>query len=293
MYKINFNHLYYFLTIAEEGTIVKASKKLHITQPALSHQLKILEQDLGKQLFDRKGRRLSLSKDGEAVLSYANNIFRQSEELINMLKGRENRSVTIVKIGTVAWISQEVIHSFLKPLLANPFFRVQLVQGDLSYLNRQLKDKKLDLLLTDSLMTRKSKKIMSYRISSTPILCVAPMNFMSQKKIQFPKCLEGQKILHYSEASNLRGIVDGFLETLDFDPLITGEFNDTNFISYCVKKGTGIGFLPEVIAKESIRKKEVKKIGVIEREEFVVNALVQKDSPLLSTIKKLLLKRRI
>ncbi len=60
MYKINFNHLYYFLTISKEGSIVKASKKLHMTQPALSHQLKSLEIDLGKKLFDRVGRRLIL-----------------------------------------------------------------------------------------------------------------------------------------------------------------------------------------------------------------------------------------
>ena len=51
MYKINFNHLYYFLTISKEGSIVKASKKLHMTQPALSHQLRLLEEDLGNTCY--------------------------------------------------------------------------------------------------------------------------------------------------------------------------------------------------------------------------------------------------
>ena len=64
MYRINFNHLYYFLIISKEGSIVKAAKKLNITQPALSHQLRLLEEDLGKKLFDRVGKRLVINSDG-------------------------------------------------------------------------------------------------------------------------------------------------------------------------------------------------------------------------------------
>ena len=86
MYKINFNHLYYFLMIAKEGSIVRASKKLHMTQPALSHQLRLLEEDLGKKLFDRVGRRLEINKNGELVREYATKIFRHSEEMLEFLK---------------------------------------------------------------------------------------------------------------------------------------------------------------------------------------------------------------
>jgi DNA-binding transcriptional LysR family regulator len=51
MYKLNFNHLHYFLTISEEGSIVKAAKKLNMTQPSLSHQLKIVGTRPRKKAF--------------------------------------------------------------------------------------------------------------------------------------------------------------------------------------------------------------------------------------------------
>jgi LysR family transcriptional activator of nhaA len=124
LYKINFNHLYYFLTISKEGSIVKASKKLHLTQPALSHQLKILEQDLGKNLFDRVGRRLIINKDGESVKAYASKIFRHSEEMIQFLKSDDDDFIQIVKVGTVPWLSKDQTYDFLEPLVPENFWIV-------------------------------------------------------------------------------------------------------------------------------------------------------------------------
>ena len=53
---INYHHLLYFYTIAREGSIAKACKQLHLTQPTISAQLRALEESLGEQLFLRSGR---------------------------------------------------------------------------------------------------------------------------------------------------------------------------------------------------------------------------------------------
>ena len=65
---MDLRHLRTFATVAQQGTVSKASAELHIAQPALSRQIKDLEQELGVKLFDRVRRRLVLTSEGEQLL---------------------------------------------------------------------------------------------------------------------------------------------------------------------------------------------------------------------------------
>ena len=71
---LNYHHLLYFWQVANEGSIVKASEKLHLTPQTISAQIKSLEESLGHKLFMRQGRNLTLTPDGEEVLQYADDI---------------------------------------------------------------------------------------------------------------------------------------------------------------------------------------------------------------------------
>jgi len=192
VYKINFNHLYYFLTIAKEGSIVKASKKLHITQPALSHQLKILEDDLGRKLFDRIGRRLVINQDGEFVKEYASKIFRHSEEMVTFLKADTDNLIKIVKVGTVPWLSKNQMYDFLKPLIASKNIRVQVFQKELESLLEDVQNDRLDIILCDSPYSGRLKKLQVHQLSTDTIVCVASTK--EAFKGNFPQCIEGKKL---------------------------------------------------------------------------------------------------
>lgn len=66
---MDLRHTRTFVTVAELGTVSKAAQKLRVAQPALSRQIGDLEQELGFRLFDRVGRRLALTSEGEQFLS--------------------------------------------------------------------------------------------------------------------------------------------------------------------------------------------------------------------------------
>ena len=77
--------LKYFIAVAEEKTISKAAQKLYISQPALSKQLKELENELDLQLFERGSRNIKLTEDGAFLLTQANEIVELMDKTLNNL----------------------------------------------------------------------------------------------------------------------------------------------------------------------------------------------------------------
>ncbi len=86
---LNYHHLFYFWVIAREGSIKRACEVLSLSQPALSAQLRALENAIGEKLFSRTGRGLILTDTGTLAYRYAGEIFSLGKELTHTLKGQE------------------------------------------------------------------------------------------------------------------------------------------------------------------------------------------------------------
>ena len=291
MYKINFNHLFYFLTISKEGTIVKASKKLHITQPALSNQLRLLEEDLGKKLFDRVGKRLVINSDGEAVKEYASKIFRHSEEMIQFLKSDTDDFIKIIKVGTVPWLSKDQTYEFLKPLILSNHIRVEVFQKDLESLLKDVQNSSLDIILCDSPYSGRSKKLQGHRLDSDPIFCVSSTKTGFRGK--FPESIIGKKAVSYSEACMMADKIDEFLKNNKIKIRTVGAFTDSSLIRVTVERGGVIGFLPESVVKRSLKNKTLIKLGELPKLKFSLWAITRKDYKRDSLIDSLLKKYHI
>ena len=84
---LNYHHLLYFWTAAREGSITKACKQLHLTQPTVSGQIRELEKSLKTRLFERSGRSIKLTEAGQMVYRYADEIFTLGRELQDAVSG--------------------------------------------------------------------------------------------------------------------------------------------------------------------------------------------------------------
>ena len=82
---LNYHHLLYFWTDAKEGSIARACEKLHLAQPTISGQLRLLEENLGEKLFAKVGRGLILTETGQVAYRYAEEIFGLGQELQSVL----------------------------------------------------------------------------------------------------------------------------------------------------------------------------------------------------------------
>lgn len=99
---MDIKQLKYFLAIADEGNITKAAEKLHMAQPPLSKQLKLLEEELGIQLFERNTRNLKITESGKRLHYRAKQIINLLETTVKELKDFDEGKRGILKIGTLA-----------------------------------------------------------------------------------------------------------------------------------------------------------------------------------------------
>ena len=99
---MDMKQLSYFVTIVEEESISAAARKLHIAQPPLSHQLKMLEEELGVKLVERGARKISLTDAGKILYKRANNILELTHTTVKELDDFGNGMHGTLHLGTVS-----------------------------------------------------------------------------------------------------------------------------------------------------------------------------------------------
>src|SRR6185295_15808869 len=106
-------HLRYFVTVAEELNISRASARLRISQPAVSRQLRDLEEELGVELFRREKHGLKLTPAGDAFLAHARDLLRRSGDAVKQMAAFNEQAKETLTVGYLA----PVLSGMLTPAL--------------------------------------------------------------------------------------------------------------------------------------------------------------------------------
>ena len=114
---LNYHHLLYFWTVAREGTIARASKKLLLAQSTISGQIHSLEKALHTKLFERVGRNLVLTEQGKRVYRYADEIFSLGRELQATLEGYPEGRMSRLEVGVSDVLPRWIVYLLLQPAL--------------------------------------------------------------------------------------------------------------------------------------------------------------------------------
>ena len=132
MNHLNFHHLRYFWAVAHEGNLTRAAQRLHVSQSAVSVQIKQLEQQLGHELFERRGRQLALTEAGSIALDYADTVFGLGDELVGTLGEHTGTARRVLRVGALSTLSRNFQISFLQPLLGRDEVELVLRSGALN-----------------------------------------------------------------------------------------------------------------------------------------------------------------
>jgi LysR family transcriptional activator of nhaA len=258
---LNYHHLLYFWTVARAGTIAKAGAELHLAQPTISSQIKLLEESLGQKLFERQGRKLVLTDVGRTVMRYADEIFRLGNELKNVVGGLPTGQPLRLHVGVADVVPKAVAERLLQPALDVGPLRLVCREGPLPQLLASLALHELDVVLADAPGSEPvSVRAFNHLLGKCGVSFFASASHAHFKK-DFPRSLNGAPMLMPSEASSVRHALDVWFEARGVRPTIVGDFDDSALLKAFGQRGLGVFAMPRVIEAEVARQFDVSVIG--------------------------------
>jgi LysR family transcriptional activator of nhaA len=260
---INYKQLHYFWAVAKAGSIVRASKQLHITPQTLSGQIGILEESLGVSLFRRVGRGLEITEIGQLALTYADDIFQTAHALEETLRSGAKQNYRLFRVGISDSVPKSIAYHLLAPamLLKEPI-KIICREGKLEPLLGELAIHKLDLVLADRPMPSEIDiKGSSKLLSECGISFFGTAKLAEKHSGSFPKNISNAPLLVPGEDSTIRKRLMQWLSAQRIHPQIIGEFDDSALMRAFGQAGIGIFTAPCVIEDEVMQQHNVIKFG--------------------------------
>lgn len=286
---INYHHLLYFKTIAEEGSVSKAAQKLRLGQPTLSAQLKQFESNLNVILFERQHKRLILTEQGEVALNYARTIFKLGNEMLEVLQDRLAPNRIHLQLGALDIIPKEVLFRLTNNAHQISPCTVSIAEGGADELLRDLTAHKLDLFISNHLPSPKEIKGLQHRsLGKTPVSIFGSPKFKNLRK-EFPKSLHAMPLILPTYEGRMRADLDHWLKSrnLNVDPV--AETQDISLNKILAMQS--IGLIPATLLSVSheVAKGELVEIGKLDgitEELFIISAQRRISNPIASQLMK-------
>lgn len=260
---INYKHLNYFWTVAHEGSIAKASEKLHITPQTISGQISLLEKRMGNELFERQGRGLRLTETGRLVLGYADEIFELGQELNDVLRGAPALGPSEFIVSAASALPKAIVQKIIEPALRmDKEISLTSLEGPVEAILADLAIHKVDLVLSDKPVTGAlSIKAYNHKLGESGLTFFASPSLAKKYKRNFPQSLHNAPLLLPTVQNEIRQLFDYWLREKNIYPVIRGQFDDSALMKDFGQAGLGIFFMPTIIAKDVCKAFNVKVIG--------------------------------
>ncbi len=263
MKSLNLKHLRYFWAVASNGSIARASEVLHLTPQTISGQLRDLEESVGTKLFEKVGRNLALTDMGRLVFSYADEMFRISAELQDVIAGRTPGSRLSLNVGIAMVVPKLLAYRVLKPVLSldEPVLLV-CNEAPLVDLLADLSVHKLDLVLADApISPTLNIRAYNHTLGESGITFFARETEVRRYETDFPQSLNGAPMLMPTRSSALRRALELWFERQNLAPAIVAEFEDRALMKAFGEAAAGIFTSPTAVEQDVLDKYAVRVIG--------------------------------
>lgn len=289
MPRLNYHHLHHFWAVAKEGNLTRVAAHLHVSQSALSTQIRTLEEQLGQALFTREGRALQLTEAGRIALNYAETIFTTGQELLTLLRNGQHRERHVLRIGGVATLSRNFQENFVKPLLLRPDVELVLQSGHLDELLTRLSVHNLDLVLSNRRVHGDADHPWRCRrIARQPVSLVGKPRKIGNA-FRFPEELAERPLLLPGRDSDIRAAFDLLCEQLGLHYQVLAEVDDMAMLRLLARDSESIALLPTVVVQDELRGGLLEEYCVVPHlhENFYAITVKRRfASPLLQTLLK-------
>lgn len=270
---MNLFYLRYFVTLAKVQHYTKAAEKLCITQPSLSHAVSQLEKELGLPLFEKSGRKTTLTRFGEEFLACAEHTLSTLDEGIASIK-RSACGEGLIRLGLLRTLGVEFIPRLAADFLKeNPNLDIHFTfhTGVTKSLLDGLTARKYDLVFCSKPPV--NLNLTAVGVQKQDLVLIVPKEhpLSSLHSIDLSETAPYPQIF-FEESSGIRSVVDKMFHQCGVEPHIAYETEEDQVIAGLVAQGFGIAVVPYM---DLLLKLDVKILQIssptCERELFMVN----------------------
>lgn len=231
------NQLETFLAIADFRNFSKTAEYLNITQPTVTARIKNLENELNCKLFEREGKYITLSKEGEIFLEYANSILTYMNHSIEATMSSKYPSI---KIGIAPGFSYSFITELIHSIKSIENINTNIIEGDNStQLNELIQEGKLDLVFTRNIISHSPNLISEFLFDDKVVLICGKNHHLANKKEMTIEDLEGETLFWYRRNTPLLSPVEKKL--IGIPNIKHIEVGNNEMLKKVISNGLGVG----------------------------------------------------
>lgn len=239
-----FQQFQYFIKLAETGSINKAAQALHMSQPSLTKQLRMLEDEFGVDLFLRSQKGTTLTEQGELLLEEAKRITNRIDYVRQQLRNVKTKE-KLVRIGSLPSYATSILPPFIKKLQSKKWIINLTLYDTSAEIYEAYKDGSVDLGLVQDTSVPERIELMEekyYLILSKE----HPLSKYDEVPIEE---LSGHTLILPDSLCEMRIYIDAFLRVEGMNNLLTLDLNKNSPIISLVENGVGVTILPEMLLK--------------------------------------------
>ena len=258
--------LHVFRVVADTLNFSKAAEELHLSQPAVTSQVRSLEEGLGIALFDRVGRNATLTPAGKALLPYVRQIETLTSDAIAALAPFGVQEGVELNIGASHTIGVYLLPKLLPMLVRDwPKLRIHVVSGSTTEILNALATHQVSIALIEAPGHRPDLKIEAFSEDELGLILPPSHRWAKKTTLRAAEIVQ-EPILLRESGSGMRRFVEEYLEkngVLSQQLRTNVDMNSTEAIISAVEAGLGIGFVP-VMALDKVKLTDSVKIVPLE-----------------------------
>jgi DNA-binding transcriptional LysR family regulator len=253
---MNLNFLRTFICVVEEGNYSRAANRLHLSQPAVSMQMQTLAEDLGVELFRRRGHRVELTEGGAILYDKAREVLRLWQKTVHQLEGLRLRLQGRLELG-----ASTVPGDYLLPLRLCEFYRlhpdleVRMQVAPSQEIVQQLAAGRLDLAVV-GYKPEEAGLESEVLFRDELVVIVSPDHDLASRKFITIEDLLGNPFLQRIRGSATRQVLDNALEAKGINPSelkVVMELGSSRSLLEAAAQGLGLAVVSSLAAEDCIR----------------------------------------
>jgi len=240
---INFNQLRTFCQAAKHGSYTTAAEKLYVTQPAVTAQMKLLEDHCNLKLFKKKGRKVYLTDEGKTLYQYAHKVFDYEKEIEDVIEDMRELKRGVLRLGTTKAYAR-----YFMPLMITRFretypdIKIHLDEGSSRDMTLSLLDFENEIAIIAKAEDHPDVYFLPFSEEEV-VLIMAPDHPLAGKRSVVFDQLSREPIIMKEIGSGTRRLVNELFDRHHCTPDMLMETSNAEFIKQLVQRGDGISFL--------------------------------------------------